>query len=52
MPFRETVTGDVFQRKLDTIFFNSDEVVIKADDMMVIGYQPDECDHDIAFPSS
>ena len=49
MPFGATVAGDVFQRKLDTIFFDSDQFVIIADDMMVIGYQPDEHDHDIAF---
>ena len=49
MPCRATVAGDVFQRKLDTIFLNSSQVVIIADDTMVIGYQQDECDHDIAF---
>ena len=49
MPFRATIAGDVFQRKLDTIFLNSDQVVIIADDMMVTGYQQDEHDHDIPF---
>ena len=48
-PFGATVAGDVFQRKLDTKFLNSDHIVIIADDMMVIGYQPVESDHDIAF---
>ena len=49
MPFEANVAGDVFQRKLDTIFLNSDQVMIIADDMMVIGYQQDEHEHDIAF---
>ena len=49
MSIGATVTGDTFQRKLDTIFLNSDQVVIIADDIMVIGYQQDEPDHDIAF---
>ena len=49
MSIGATVAGDVFQRKLDTIFLNSDQVLIIADDMMVIGYQQDESDHDIAF---
>ena len=49
MPFRATVAGDIFQRKLDTIFLNSDQVVTIDDAIMVIGYQQDECDHDILF---
>ena len=48
MPFRAIVAGDIFQRKLDTVFLNLDNVMIIADDKMVIGYQTDECDHDIA----
>ena len=34
---------------MDAIFLNSDEALIIADDMMVIGYQQDEYDHEIAF---
>ena len=49
MPFGATVAGDVFQRKLDTILLDSDQVVIIADDVMVTGYQPHESDHDITF---
>ena len=49
MPFRAALGGNVFQRKLDTIFLNLDHVVIIADDRRVIGYQQDEHDHDIAF---
>ena len=49
MPFGATVTGDIFQRKLDTIFLNLNKGIIIADDIMVIGYQEDEWDHDIVF---
>ena len=41
--------SDVFQRKLDSIFLNLENVMIIADDIMVIGYQEDEQDHDKAF---
>ena len=41
--------GDIFQRKLDTIFLNLDNTMIISDDIMVIGYQKDEWDLDIAF---
>ena len=49
MPFGTTVAGNVFQHKLDSIFLNLDNVMIIADDIMVIGYQEDERDHDKAF---
>ena len=39
MSFRGTVVGDVFQRKLDSIFLNLDNVMTIADDIMVIAYQ-------------
>ena len=42
IPFGTTVAGDVFQRKLDSIFLNLDNVTIIADDIMVMGYQEDE----------
>ena len=42
MPFRATIAGDVFKRKLDSIFLNLEHVMIVADDIMVIGYQEDE----------
>ena len=38
IPFGATV-ADVFQRKLDSIFLNLENVMIVADDIMVIGYQ-------------
>ena len=49
MPFRATVSSDVFQWKLDSIFLNLENVNIITDDNMVIGYQEDEWDHDKAF---
>ena len=42
MSFGTTVAGDVFQRKLDPIFLNLENVMIIADDIMAIGYQEDE----------
>ena len=41
MPFGATVASDVFQRKLDSIFLHSENVMI-TDVIMVIGYQNDE----------
>ena len=42
MPFRATVAGDIFQQKLDSIFLNLENLMIIADDIMVIGYQIDK----------
>ena len=49
MPFGISVAGDVFQRKLDTIFGNIPQVTCIADDIMVVGYNEDHSDHDKAF---
>ena len=49
MPFGITVAGDVFQRKLDTIFGHLSQVACIADDMIVVGYKVDHSDHDTAF---
>ena len=49
MPFGITVAGDVFQRKLDQYFGKIDNVIIIADDIMVIGNQQNHRDHDIAL---
>ena len=49
MPFGISVAGDVFQRKLDTIFGNIPQVTCIAYDIMVIGYNKDHSDHDKAF---
>ena len=49
MPFGATVAGNVFQHILDSIFLHLENVMIIADDKMVIGYQEDEQDHDKAL---
>ena len=49
MPFGISVAGDVFQRKLDTIFGNLPQVACIADDIIVVGYKDDHSDHDTAF---
>ena len=49
MPFGITVTGDVFQRKLDQCFGQIDQVIVIADDIMVVGNQANHRDHDIAL---
>ena len=49
MPFGATVAGGIFQIKLDSIFLHLENIMTIADDIMVMGYQEDEQDHDIAF---
>ena len=49
MPFGITVTGDVFQRKLDQYFGQIEQVIVIADDIMVIVNQPNHRDHDVAL---
>ena len=49
MPFGISVAGDIFQRKLDTIFGNLPQVACIADDIIVVGYKDDHSDHDEAF---
>ena len=49
MPFGITVAGDVFQRKLDTIFGGLPQIACIADDIIVVGYKEDHSDHDEAF---
>ena len=44
-----TVAGDVFQRKLDQHFGQLDQVIVIADDIMVVGNQPNHRDHDVAL---
>ena len=51
MLFGATVDGDVFQRKLDECFGKLKQVIIIADDIMVVGYKPDHSDHDQLFTS-
>ena len=49
MPFGATVAGDVFQYKLDACFGKIEQVIIIADNIMIIGSKPDHSDHDQAF---
>ena len=49
MPFGETIAGDVFQGKLDQCFGHLENVNVIADDIMVVGKQPNHKDHDIAL---
>ena len=49
MPFGITVAGDVFQRKLDQYFGQIEQVIVIADDIMVVGNQPNHRDHDVAL---
>ena len=46
MPFGTTVAGDVFQRKLDQCFGHLQNVIVIANDIMVIVKQPNHKDHD------
>ena len=49
MPFSITVAGDVFQQKLDECFGHIKNLIVIADDIMVIGKQHNHKDHDLAF---
>ena len=49
MPFGATVAGDVFQNKLDECFGHIPNVIVIADDIMVVGKQPNHKDHDQAL---
>ena len=49
MPFSATVAGDVFQRKLDQCFGHLHNVIVIADDIMVVGKQMNHKDHDTAL---
>ena len=49
MPFGITVAGDVFQRKLNQYFGQIEQVIVIADDIMVVGNQSNHRDHDVAL---
>ena len=49
MPFGATVAGDVFQCKLDECFGHIPNMVVIADDSMVVGKQAHHKDHDQAL---
>ena len=46
MPFGTMVAEDVFQYKLDECFANIPNVIVVANDIMVVGKQPNHKDHD------
>ena len=47
MPFGITIAGDVFQQKLDQCFIHLKNVIIIADDIMVVGKSKKE--HNLAL---
>ena len=49
MPFGATVAGDVFQCKVDQCFGKIKQVIVLADDIMVVGKHHNHRDHDIAL---
>ena len=49
MPFSATIAGNVFQRKLDQCFGHLQNIIVIADDIMVVGKQPNHKDHDLAL---
>ena len=49
MPFGITVAGDVFQCKLDECFGHIKNLIVIADDIMVVGKKHNHKDHDLAF---
>ena len=49
MPFGATVAGDVFQCKLDECFGHIPNIIVIANDIMVVEKQPNHKDHDQAL---
>ena len=49
MLFGATIAGNVFQRKLDQCFGHLHNVKVIADDIMVVGKQPNHKDHELAL---
>ena len=47
MPFGITIAGDIFQQKLDQCFSHLKNVIVIADDIMVVGKSQKE--HDLAL---
>ena len=45
----EWVVGDVFQHKLDQCFGHLKNVIVIADDIMIVGKKPNHSDHDQAL---
>ena len=48
LPFRAALVGYMFQCKIDEIFSDMPNVIGIADDILVIGYNEDETDHNEA----
>ena len=46
MPFGSTVARDAFQCKLDECFEHIPNLIVIADDIMIVGEKPDHKDHD------
>ena len=49
MPFGMRVAGDFFQYKLDQCFGHLKNVIVIADDIMIVGKKPNHSDHDQAL---
>ena len=49
MPFGIAVAGDVFQHKLDECLGHIKNLIVIADDIMVVGKKHNHKDHDLAF---
>ena len=49
MPFGVAVAGDVFQCKLDQCFGKIKQVIVIANDIMIVGKKPNHSDHDQAL---
>ena len=49
MPFGITVASDVFQRQLDQCFGKIEQLIVIADDIIVVGKQPNHNNHDVAL---
>ena len=49
MPFGITVTGGIFQQKVDQCFGHIKNVIVIANDIMVVGKKQNHRDHDLAL---
>ena len=49
MPFGITVTGDIFKWKLDQCFGHIQNIIVIADDIMVVGKKQNHRDHDLSL---
>ena len=49
MPFGATVAGDVFKHQLDQCFGHMPNVIVMADDIMVVGKMQNHRNHDQAL---